>query len=60
MRERLGILAGYVRGDSLSGFFINYKNNAGVKRNNRPKFIGNQVDGVAEVQRRANGADGGV
>jgi hypothetical protein len=55
MGEGLGILAGYMCGNSPPGFLVNNENNAGIKGNYCAKFVGNKIDGVAEVQRRTDG-----
>ena len=46
--------AGDVRGNGTAGLVVNNKDDAGIKGNDGPKFVGDKCDGVVKVQRRAD------
>src|SRR5438445_3246908 len=40
--------------DSLTGLVVNRKDDASIKRNDRPQLVRYECDGVVQIQRRAN------
>ena len=48
------MFAGRVSGNCLAGLLINRKDDASIKRNDRPQLVRYECDGVVQIQRRAN------